>query len=188
MALCESRRDCNSWRAAASHSLAIELVASMLLDQRQTIPQGLKPRFYAVLAARLKPCPFKTRFMQPVLGACRVSFRCNSQDCSAQTPLWPEGVRIGAVAGWGWGCFESEVRTGHIPDILDRGREHWFRESPRDRGRGHSMGRFGPLLDAGQSRQAHDFSCGSAAPVGGIRQTATTLPAPQGKPGRRPRS
>ena len=31
----------------------------MLLDQRRTIPRGLKPRFYAPLAARLKPCPFK---------------------------------------------------------------------------------------------------------------------------------
>jgi len=31
------------------------------------VPQGLKPRFYAPVAARLKPCPFKARFMQPVL-------------------------------------------------------------------------------------------------------------------------
>jgi hypothetical protein len=33
------------------------------------IPQGLKPSVFEAFTARLKPCPFKARFMQPVLGS-----------------------------------------------------------------------------------------------------------------------
>jgi CRISPR/Cas system endoribonuclease Cas6 (RAMP superfamily) len=47
--------------------LDLELVAKTLLRQQKSAPQGLKPKFYAAPTARLKPCPFKTRFMQPVL-------------------------------------------------------------------------------------------------------------------------
>jgi len=32
----------------------------------KSVPQVLKPLFFAAFAARLKPCPFKTGFMQPV--------------------------------------------------------------------------------------------------------------------------
>jgi hypothetical protein len=34
----------------------------------KNVPQGLKPAVYAPFMARLKPCPFKTGFMQPVPG------------------------------------------------------------------------------------------------------------------------
>src|SRR5580692_11639146 len=36
--------------------------------QPRKISQGLKPSVFAAFTARLKPCPFKARFMQPVLG------------------------------------------------------------------------------------------------------------------------
>ena len=41
----------------------------MLVNVSENVPQGLKPRLYAPVAARLKPCPFKARFMQPALFA-----------------------------------------------------------------------------------------------------------------------
>jgi len=44
----------------------LELDASMLPDQRENIPQGLKPTFFELFAARLKSCPFKVpSFPQP---------------------------------------------------------------------------------------------------------------------------
>ena len=45
----------------------LELVASIAWPSLENFPQGLKPAVYAPMAARLKPCPFKTGLMQPVL-------------------------------------------------------------------------------------------------------------------------
>jgi hypothetical protein len=38
-----------------------------LNKKHEDMPQGLKPNFYEPSTARLKPRPFKTRFMQPTL-------------------------------------------------------------------------------------------------------------------------
>jgi hypothetical protein len=54
-------------RSNSRGSWQLELVASMLSKQQNSVPQGLKPMLYAAPTARLKPCPFNTRFMQPVL-------------------------------------------------------------------------------------------------------------------------
>ena len=49
---------------------ALELVTEMSPDPLQTILQGLKPtHFLGEIEARLKPCPFKTSFMQPIQAA-----------------------------------------------------------------------------------------------------------------------
>jgi hypothetical protein len=50
---------------------ALELVAQMAINHRENVPQGLKPKLDAPVAARdpegTPPCPFNARFMQPVL-------------------------------------------------------------------------------------------------------------------------
>jgi len=45
-----------------------ELVSKILLRVHKTDPQGLKPAFWAGLAAQLKPCLSQHRFLEPVLA------------------------------------------------------------------------------------------------------------------------
>jgi len=49
----------------------------MPFEQKNNIPPGLKPRFYAALAAWLKPCPFKA------------SARLNESKCPAEQKQVP---------------------------------------------------------------------------------------------------
>jgi hypothetical protein len=52
------------------------------LRRWRDIPPGLKPAVYAPFAARLKPCPFKTPFVQPVLAR---PFLCSEADLPRRT-------------------------------------------------------------------------------------------------------
>jgi exo-1,4-beta-D-glucosaminidase len=72
--------------ARLSFSFVLELVSKILSMVEKGDPQGLKPPFPAVLAARLKPCPSQNQFLKPVLLpllSCSLAF---GQRVSGNTP------------------------------------------------------------------------------------------------------
>jgi hypothetical protein len=72
--------------------------------QPRKIPQGLKPSVFAAFTARLKPCPFKARFMQPVLVFVRIR---------ATVPVYDVNDEIASSCAIDLFCLASICRYGN---------------------------------------------------------------------------
>jgi hypothetical protein len=97
---------------------------------RATVPQGLKPAIDAPLTARLKPCPFKTAFMEPVPDRKAISSRRSSVAGFARSVLRSACALRNRVDGkfrthlWGkcaheWGTRRPQASL-HAPAVRRR--------------------------------------------------------------------
>ena len=79
-------------------------------------PQGLKPNVYAPSAARLKPCPFKTRVRKPVPGSSATCRESERQPQILRSPRRPQDDKVVECATSGWQikreCSPAHAKLG----------------------------------------------------------------------------